>query len=338
MEDVFASAYCTIAASSACGWQDGFLKPNLDFLKMDDIPRTPHCACDFDKDVDEGPLLRRAWVLQERVLSRRIIHFAATHTYWECGEGVRCQRFTQLKPPPGRQFFILDPNFPHRLSQSGYRYTVDFVRFLFKKYSTSGLTFESDRPIAIYSLVQRMRQALRTEVRYGIVRCFLRPLLLWKRINEGKPVPFSYGDRTLPSWSWMAYPGGIDFISDTKQRLMVPCISDLDFAANEKSLNVKVRKMRQFENCQIEKKGGEHSILDGTKTIGSLWFDVASRSKFEHCVVVGMIADDKNEDPQKTYYVLVIQKKEDGEGYERIGVGKVEAQYVSRDCDAETLW
>ena len=183
-----------------------------------------------------------------------------------------------------------------------------------------------------------MRQALRTEVRYGIVRCFLRPLLLWKRINEGKPVPFSYGDRTLPSWSWMAYPGGIDFISDTKQRLVVPCISDLDFAANEKSLNVKVRKMRQFENCQIEKKGGEHSILDGTKTIGSLWFDVASRSKFEHCVVVGMIADDKNEDPQKTYYVLVIQKKEDGEGYERIGVGKVEAQYVSRDCDAETLW
>ncbi|KAH6976664.1 hypothetical protein EDB80DRAFT_692697 [Ilyonectria destructans] len=82
MEDVFAGAYCTIAASSARGWGDGFLKPNLDSsgIGMPGIPSTPTCACDFDKDVGEGPLLKRAWVLQERVLSRRITHFCCdTH-------------------------------------------------------------------------------------------------------------------------------------------------------------------------------------------------------------------------------------------------------------------
>lgn len=100
MEDIFASAYCTIAASSARGWQDGFLKPNLDAygIGMRGIPSTPTCACDFDNDVDEGALMKRAWVLQERVLSRRIIHFAATHTYWECVYGVRCEQFTRLEP------------------------------------------------------------------------------------------------------------------------------------------------------------------------------------------------------------------------------------------------
>lgn len=100
MEDVFACAYCTIAASSARGWGDGFLKPNLDFLGigMQGIPSKPTCACDFERDVDEGALVKRAWVLQERVLSRRILHFAAAHTYWECGEGVRCEQFTKLEP------------------------------------------------------------------------------------------------------------------------------------------------------------------------------------------------------------------------------------------------
>jgi hypothetical protein len=100
MEDVFASAYCTIAASSARGWGDGFLKPNLDSpgIGMRGSPSTPPCTCDFNNDVDEGALMKRAWVLQERVLSRRILHFVGTHTYWECGNGVRCEQFTKLKP------------------------------------------------------------------------------------------------------------------------------------------------------------------------------------------------------------------------------------------------
>lgn len=100
MEDVFSHAYCTIAASVARGWGDGFLKPNLDStsIGMQGIPSRLTCACDFEKDVEEGALMKRAWVLQERVLSRRIIHFAATHTYWECGDGVRCEQFTKLKP------------------------------------------------------------------------------------------------------------------------------------------------------------------------------------------------------------------------------------------------
>ena len=100
MADIFACAYCTIAASSARGWGDGFLKlpsdpPNIG---VQGRPSTPTCKCDFNKDVDEGSLMKRAWVLQERVLSRRIIHFTAAHTYCECGDGVLCERLTKLKP------------------------------------------------------------------------------------------------------------------------------------------------------------------------------------------------------------------------------------------------
>jgi Heterokaryon incompatibility protein (HET) len=99
MENVFASAYCTIAASSAPNWNDGFLKRDLEsqYIEIQDVSGNRLYACDFDKDVDEGALAKRAWVLQERVLSRRIIHFSAGQTYWECGFGVRCENFTKLK-------------------------------------------------------------------------------------------------------------------------------------------------------------------------------------------------------------------------------------------------
>ncbi|KAK4033909.1 heterokaryon incompatibility protein-domain-containing protein [Parachaetomium inaequale] len=341
MADIFAYAYCTIAASSARGWGDGFLVPRLDppDIGVLGTPSTPTCACDFDKDVDEGALMKRAWVLQERVLSRRSIHFTTAHTYFECGDGVLCEQLTKLVPPYGKQYFILDPNFPSRLSESGFMRTADFAQFLFRQYSTSCLTFETDRDVAIYSLVERMGQVLRTEVRYGIFRCFLGSLLLWKRTCENKTPPTPYKDRTVPSWSWMAYSGGIDFISDAKkQDLVVPRLEDLGFANNGQALSVKVKKF--CGNCRMEQKEGEHAIFDGTEKVGSLWFDVADHIQFEdcNCVVVSMDSWDQKEDPRKTYHILMIREKAGGVGYKRVGVGKVEAQYVSIDCEAGMLW
>ena len=100
MVDIFACAYCTIAASSAYGWGDGFLKPQLDLpdIGVQGTLSTSTCTCDFGENVDEGALIKRAWVLQERVLSRRIIHFTTVHTYFECGDGVLCEQLTKLTP------------------------------------------------------------------------------------------------------------------------------------------------------------------------------------------------------------------------------------------------
>lgn len=104
MEDVFSSAYCVIAASCATGTSDGFLKdpPNRDFVMVSGgyESEPPLYVCDFIDDFDQhvlqAGLNKRGWVLQERALARRTIHFAEAQTYWECGDGIRCETLTKM--------------------------------------------------------------------------------------------------------------------------------------------------------------------------------------------------------------------------------------------------
>ena len=104
MEAVFSSAYCVIAASCSSGTDDGFLKPRSErqAISMKDArSRISYYVCeavdDFTKDVEANELNSRGWVLQERALARRTIHFTGRQTYWECGDGVRCETFARMK-------------------------------------------------------------------------------------------------------------------------------------------------------------------------------------------------------------------------------------------------
>lgn len=105
MERVFSSAYCTIAASCSFGSGDGFLKPRPPrrsvMMKGAQGSDAAYFVCetidDFFQDVEQSELNQRGWVLQERALSRRTIYFTEAQSYWECGEGVRCETMTRMK-------------------------------------------------------------------------------------------------------------------------------------------------------------------------------------------------------------------------------------------------
>jgi hypothetical protein len=102
MEQVFSSAYATIAATDASGTHDGFLQPrsgrqNVAMKRGDDFYYVCEAIDEFHQDVDNADLNNRGWVLQERALSRRTIHFTKRQTYWECGEDVRCETLTKMK-------------------------------------------------------------------------------------------------------------------------------------------------------------------------------------------------------------------------------------------------
>ena len=101
MEQVFSSAYCTISATSAKNSHEGFLSfPVKEAVRILDGEFAVYaCIADksFKQAVDEDGLLNtRGWVLQERALSRRTIHFTGSQIFWECGSVIRYDNLSQL--------------------------------------------------------------------------------------------------------------------------------------------------------------------------------------------------------------------------------------------------
>jgi hypothetical protein len=100
MEQVFRSAYATLAATCAGTPTERFLKqrPGRQCVTMK-ADNAFYYLCDaiddFSGEVEQGELNKRGWVFQERALSRRTIYFAEKQTYWECGKGVRCETLTK---------------------------------------------------------------------------------------------------------------------------------------------------------------------------------------------------------------------------------------------------
>ncbi|PYH50611.1 uncharacterized protein BO96DRAFT_439724 [Aspergillus niger CBS 101883] len=273
--------------------------------------------------------------------SQKIINNFYKLIYWECGEGVCYENFSILEYPFTR-LYLLNSRFPERLVISGYKSIVLFLQELITDYSRRDLTFpKKDKVVAFSGIAERIKKALSTEVRYRIFCCLLSRLLLWKRAGMEND-RIVYDDERVPSWSWMLYNSKINFL--IKLNLMVPSEQSLSFDDSGRGINIEVR---QFEECYTRERDGEHIIFTKTKKVevtkevevGILHFDMGSAAEVEsrNCVVIAVSQNDNNDDPNKEYYVLAVQKTSKEEEYERLGVGRVRAGYVSKGSTSGKL-
>ncbi|KAH8716951.1 heterokaryon incompatibility protein-domain-containing protein [Phaeosphaeriaceae sp. PMI808] len=202
METVFASVYFTIAATSAESSQDGFLgrrRSGKGFVELWG-PLNVYISADtedFHYDVETADLNRRGWVFQERALSPRTLHFTAAQIYWECG----------------RSNWLGDSQFPTGALRLNESLRDSMFQFIFEKYSGLALSRESDRPIAISGLQDRLAAFYSTDFTSGVARKFCHRSLLWKssRNKWMKPIHFPDGSDKVPSWSWMSCTGQISY-------------------------------------------------------------------------------------------------------------------------------
>ncbi|KAH8588004.1 heterokaryon incompatibility protein-domain-containing protein [Bisporella sp. PMI_857] len=214
MQDIFASAYCTIAASTAKNSKEHFLpRTGKRVVKLVDNSTGTSFniyACEvggsFNDDVEKGELNKRGWVLQERALSPRTIHFAGTYTYWECGSVIRCDNLTQMAKPSN---LLSSSRFPMMTAGPPSGGAVFAFEDIFARYSQRALTRKTDRPYAIAGLERRLEQFYWTKSSHGIIHRFLGKSLLWQRSDKALEEIKDFKMEIVPSWSWMRYEGKI---------------------------------------------------------------------------------------------------------------------------------
>ncbi|OWT42297.1 hypothetical protein VFPPC_18183 [Pochonia chlamydosporia 170] len=166
----------------------------------------------FSEDVEASPLLQRAWVKQERLLSRRTIDFTSRQIYWTC----RMARFSedgQDDNDGGTEANAL----VHCLAAMDVFKSSDRTLFeelffrawadLLEEYSTLQLTYERDRLPGISGIATIGSQVLRGGYFSGIWEANLPDGLLWSATKY--PAVFT-SENHVPSWSWASVLGGVN--------------------------------------------------------------------------------------------------------------------------------
>ncbi|KAK0701290.1 heterokaryon incompatibility protein-domain-containing protein [Lasiosphaeris hirsuta] len=333
MEQVYSSAYLTIAATSATNSESGFLKRNASSKHVyiqDDLGRRAYICntvADFDHEVEKAQLNTRAWVLQERMLSRRTIHFGSHQMYFECGEAVYCEDLTRMTCLGGEKYFKLDPEFPNRLRSSGFGDTIHFLQSFLADYSKRGHTKPTDRAIAVSGLAARISSVLPSAQSYGVFGLFLHRTLLWGGAGQQRMEKIEYtSSHKPPSWSWMAYKGGIQFLGGEFGELDL----FLDLQLKGSTLNAVVWK---FRDCNLQEVSGtplKRQILapsagerEEPEERGWVMYDVEDDNNLglERAVIVA------RKYCGKRCYMLVV-KQVGRSKYERVGVGEIEWEWV----------
>ncbi|KAE9365728.1 HET-domain-containing protein, partial [Stipitochalara longipes BDJ] len=156
----------------------------------------------WKNNVSHSVLGKRAWVLQERILSPRTLFFS-TQLLLTCGSATACETFPE-NPPEG--FIPLDQDY--RTQENSEHWAA--ILWL---YTQCKLTFKKDRLVALSGVAQMLQQRYDDEYVAGLWKKDLYYLLSWRfkdgvAVRQGKRLhpgpPFS-----APSWSWAAVDGAI---------------------------------------------------------------------------------------------------------------------------------
>ena len=227
---IYEGAALTISAMSARDGRGGCWIPRKSIfeLPLDDYGKSARLAfhrseelafqhvsflsSHLDKDLDtQYPLATRKWALQERVLSRRILHFTAQDLVWECRHSARCACGT------------LDILYPDHLQQNTFEVltnqNADCPDQIFcwmnivKSYSHADLTNETDLFPALAGLASAFFCKTLGPYCAGLWEVSLPVALCWytRQVEADEATHCRPSVYVAPTWSWGSIQGALCF-------------------------------------------------------------------------------------------------------------------------------
>lgn len=229
MGDIYANSLLTLAAAAAsansCGWNCDRnhleVAPCRIQASWEDAKRYDIICYEttgWQRYVESAALSERAWVVRERLLSPRTIHFAADQVYWEC-TSLRASEFLPHSPIPDQPDNTADQTLkrlihPSKLKTDGAASFNDAWTEILRLYTRCELTHESARIVAMAGIVNALCEAFhldRADLIMGLWKSRLPHYLLWTTEGvENVREPW----HEAPSWSWLSFGGSAEYHPD----------------------------------------------------------------------------------------------------------------------------
>ena len=229
MCEIYGNATLTISASDSQNCRDGFLVLRTPMQREGVVLPCPDKAGNmghlhfcapgtrFEEMVGRGPVARRAWCLQERQISRQVLHICRGEVFFECARGMRYES----ERSPGSEY---DPNdlwnrfhvshevvgpYEHHRKPSADVYNVLSWYGIVEDYSRRDLAFTEDKLAAIAGLARRAQLIIGDEYLAGLWKHRLHIGLAWQiseKVRSTKATAYR-----APSWSWASIDGPVSY-------------------------------------------------------------------------------------------------------------------------------
>jgi len=160
----------------------------------------------FNSDVAGAPLNHRSWVLQERVLARRGLHFGRSQEHWDCTSLVTSESVpSDFDTGQGHIQRLKKVLSSAGTTQQSVADGTTLWKHLSVLYSCCSITFPGDKATAIAGIAQVLCYRLGyrdSDYLCGIRRSTFIHGPMWRRVDMVLP-PRPSDRYNLPSWSWL---------------------------------------------------------------------------------------------------------------------------------------
>jgi hypothetical protein len=204
--DIYGNAFLTIAAARATHVHEGiFHERTLPFRAaifygpsstLPELILSSRSPSNLDRgSIFDEPLYKRAWALQERILSRRVVMYGTDQMTWQCRT---CHETESGSSPPEttRSLTAFDPK------------TLGIIwPRIITQYSHFAATRKTDKLPALSGLVKIIESGGECCYLAGLWKHTICNDLLWRAGSFGGLEPTA--EYRAPSWSWASLDGGI---------------------------------------------------------------------------------------------------------------------------------
>lgn len=231
MGDTYRNSVLTIAAVDAESSKIGFLKrrpPSVSNPPSCQLPCQASWGCEDVQvkavqrdplgDLDENtPLVSRAWCMQEKLLSSRMLYFGAKQTYWDCNTTSHFEAYGSA-PLPGYTvqsgLYYGKVNYTQSMdklrAEMRYSHYGVWIRVV-NEYSSRNLSKLEDKLPALSGLASDFHEITGFTYLAGIWKEDIHQGLTWAIDKPQHQLPEK--PYIAPSWSWASHVGGVSFTS-----------------------------------------------------------------------------------------------------------------------------